>query len=67
MQFAGLAVLSFCLFVFLCLDCGCVYMAIHEQWSLRMWLRLVLFLSVITWTSFESVRRRLNPTPQNTD
>jgi hypothetical protein len=34
-------------------------MAIHERWSLQMWLRLVIFLSVITWAAYEAVRRRL--------
>jgi hypothetical protein len=64
-EIAGLALFCFCLFVFVCVDFGMIYMAIHERWAPQMWARMLLFLTVITWGAYMPVRRRLKPTSQN--
>jgi hypothetical protein len=58
-EIAGIVVFSFCLFVFVVMDAGFVYMAIHERWGFHLMMRGLLFLSVITWTADQAVRVRV--------
>ncbi len=60
-EIAGIAVFSFCLFVFVMLDIGCLYMAVREQWDFRMMMKMLLFLSAITGAAYQAVRVRIKP------
>ena len=60
-EIAGIALFSFCLFVFVALDVGCLYMAVREQWDFGRVIKMLIFLSAITGAAYQAVRVRIKP------
>ena len=60
-EIAGIAVFSFCLFVIVAMDAGCLYMAVRDQWDFGQMIRMLIFLSAITGVAYQAVRVRIKP------
>ena len=60
-EIAGIVLFSFCFFVFVAMDVGCLYMAVREQWDFGQMIRMLIFLSTITGLSYQAIRVRIKP------
>ncbi len=60
-EIAGIAVFSFCLFVFVALDVGALYMAVREQWDFGRIVKMLIVLSATTGAAYQAVRVRIKP------
>jgi hypothetical protein len=58
-EIAGIVLFSFCLFVFVLMDCGAIFMAIHDKFEFHQMVRLLLFLALITWSAYQALRARV--------
>ena len=57
-----IVLLSFCLLVFLALDCFAVYIAVAERFTPWQVLVRVAWLGFLTWTIYRALRRRISIT-----
>lgn len=59
-QKVWVAILAFCLLVFIAIDCIWIYFSVIERFEPRKIIRGSLVCLVLTWISFNALRRRMS-------